>query len=624
MKPFNHVGRFAVLFAIAIGLVVIFFAGRTNAAAVFITHGPTTASCNLTGGQVPATFQDNYFGAELHGFLDQEYVTISIQFPDGRIFSTLDTFLLDGVVDMPPHYREVYQTDVAGDLYFDFPVTNNWPYGCYKLTATGLGSKQVGVGYLAVTPRAGRGPAASPAKLAVWNNGTFDAFARHGSLVNIHGTGFLPNETISVWITRPDGVVIDYPQQVTSDIGSFQSSFVFSEALPTGRYTFTALGVVSGYQVFAPFELSARNSTPSGWAQLRVAYPYPASTSQNGEIAITGALFSPGEQVSIWMTLPNNAVRGLPLQLADGNGDFFAIIQLDERLPVGLYKITAQGLSSKRLVIAEFNVTQGRFVGVNPGSGARPNEALQATFVAPTSPDVPDHVVVSGSGYNANELIGLWLTLPNDSVVGLPQAQANELGDFAIDVTLAERLPIGTIRVSAQGVESGRLLITSFEVGRDNLTSVSAPQVMVEFVAATSGTASDIIVVTGKGFQAGEQVAHWMTLPDNSVRDLPSVNADENGNYRVAIEVGGRLPNGTVRVTARGLSTNRETVGAFDVPAGLNPGAAPAPSVDLTNVEGGTGGPTNIGGVEGSPGAEQTPPDQQRCTGPEDFWTPGC
>src|SRR4029079_11838841 len=57
--------------------------------------------------------------------------------------------------------------------------------------------------------------------------------------------------------------------------------------------------------------------------------------------------------------------RGLPTQLADGNGDFFTVIQLDERLPIGHYSLTAKGGDSGRLVISGFDVTEGKFQGVN-------------------------------------------------------------------------------------------------------------------------------------------------------------------------------------------------------------------------------------------------------------------
>jgi hypothetical protein len=361
--------RFALVFTLTLGLVALFFVHGSSAASVYILHGSSSDLCNRTGRSAPADYQDGYFGSELHGFWDQEYVTITYSFPDGQIFSPVSAFLLDGVVNMPPNYTTVFRTDVAGDLYFDYPITNKWPYGCYQMTAQGNSSGQTAIGFFVVKARSAAAPAASPAKLAVWRNGTFEASAVHDSLVNIHGTGFVPNEQVGIWVTQPDGSVVGHPTQVASDAGNIESTFQFTSVHQTGRYTFTAYGLLSHYQVFAPFDLLGGTSIPSGWAKVRVAYPASASTTQNGkDIVVSGTLFSPEEPVGLWITLPDGGVRGLPTQIADGNGDFYADIAIDERLPLGNYKLTASGVYSGRLVITDFAVTGGGpFQGVALG-----------------------------------------------------------------------------------------------------------------------------------------------------------------------------------------------------------------------------------------------------------------
>src|SRR6476646_7090158 len=90
--------HFALVFALALALVGVFFVHRSAAASVYFLHGSTSAVCDRTGQSAPADYQDGYFGSELHGFWDQEDVTITYSFPDGQIFSPLSAFLLDGVV----------------------------------------------------------------------------------------------------------------------------------------------------------------------------------------------------------------------------------------------------------------------------------------------------------------------------------------------------------------------------------------------------------------------------------------------------------------------------------------------------------------------------------------------
>jgi hypothetical protein len=249
------------------------------------------------------------------------------------------------------------------------------------MTAQGNSSGQTAVGFFVVTARSSSAPAASPARLAVWRNGTFEASAVHNSLVNIHGTGFVPNEQVGIWVTQPDGSVVGHPTQVASDAGNIESTFQFTSVHQTGRYTFTAYGLISHFQVFAPFDLRGGTSIPSGWAQVRVAYPFPASTTQNGkDIVVSGTLFSPGEPVGIWITLPDGGVRGLPTQVADGNGDFYAQIAIDERLPLGDYKLTASGVNSGRLVITDFAVNGGgSFQGVSLGQSDPPAPLVEGS-----------------------------------------------------------------------------------------------------------------------------------------------------------------------------------------------------------------------------------------------------
>ncbi len=380
MSRTNLLRRFTIVFALGITLVVLFFAGHSSAATNYIVHGSTTAYCDAARRNVQAGYQNSIVGSELHGFWQGEHITVSFQFPDGRLFSGTASQLLDGVVDMPPNYRTDYFTDQGGYLFFEHPVTNKWPFGCYAFFAHGDSSQQDAMNFFVVLGQLGK-PGENPATLDVTNNNTSDHFAIHDSLVNIVGTSFRPAEWVSVWVTQPNGTVIDYPQQFTNNAGTFQSTFQFTSVHQTGRYTFTALGTLSGYQVFAPFELRPGSSTPTNRATLRVAYPSSGVVAPGG-VEIVGSLFRPDERVDIWMTLPDNAVRGLPSQFADGVGNFFATIALDERLPLGHYNITAKGAISGQLAITSFDVSAG------PDAIAVPPETPASEV--PASPDVID------------------------------------------------------------------------------------------------------------------------------------------------------------------------------------------------------------------------------------------
>ncbi|MEI7770912.1 MAG: hypothetical protein WCI67_13020 [Chloroflexales bacterium] len=385
--------------SLSLAMVLGLFAYRSSAAsAVMAVQGPTTAVCQQTGQVVPAGYQGSNFGLELQQFWPQEAVSISFTFPDGRVLSPVVTGIsdsnslqnpvktldfngvaipingLDGVIDMPANFPWISFTDVGGDYYFPFPATNKWPYGCYTFTAHGLGSNRQVSSSFVVAPRIGPAPDPGQASLIVEDNTTGDPSSQQGALVNIFGRGFVANEVISIWITAPDGVVISFPYQpTTSDIGSFSVPFQFNANHQTGFYGFTALGNLSGYQVITRFNLTSRASNETGWSQLRVAFPASRNGGQGSTFEVQGKRFNPFERVDIWMTLPDNSVRGLPSQYADANGEFFADVYLDERLPTGVYDFTAKGASSGFLTITSLQLSSGGPNVPIPGPGETVN-----------------------------------------------------------------------------------------------------------------------------------------------------------------------------------------------------------------------------------------------------------
>jgi hypothetical protein len=385
MRHKHRTTWFAIGFGGVLALLLGLFASNSTAVnngALMYVFGSTTATCDQTGQNVAADYQDSGFGLELQQFWPNEPVRISFTFPDGRVLSPVVTSgtddnsvqlsttdwiyngqyinTLDGVIDMPENFPWRSMTTNGGDLFYYFPITNKWPFGCYSFTALGEYSNRQTTTYFAVIPRPYSPPPVSPAALIVEDNTTGATTSQQGAYVDIFGRGFVARELVSIWITAPDGTVIDFPYQpVTSDVGSFAAPFVFNANHPTGSYAFTALGNLSGYQVVARFELTSRTSTTAGLAQLRVAAPYPAVSVQGYVFEVQGKRFQPYERVDIWMTLPDNSVVGLPSQYANFNGEFFADMYVDERLPTGEYDFTAKGDLSGALTITTLYIAGG-------------------------------------------------------------------------------------------------------------------------------------------------------------------------------------------------------------------------------------------------------------------------
>lgn len=359
---------FALALALILGISVYHSAAATAHLTLF---GSALAECPQTGATVAAGPPGSAFGSELQAFWNSETVALTITLPDGRVIDPANTDttleLTELLPGLPPDFPWFSTTSRGGDFYYTF-TTENWTPGCYTFTARGLQSQHQATASFVITPprealtvtgtdaASATVPGSVPnlyGALIVQDRTTGASNGLHGTEVDIFGRSFLAQEVVSIWLTAPDGSVIDYPQQFASDIGSFAATFHFTEVYPTGRYAFTALGTRSGYEAIAYFDLAAQSSLPTGWATLRIA-DYPADSSlSRSRFELQGKRFQPDERIDIWMTLPDGSVRGLPSQVANSIGEFFTDLTLEEALPAGLYRITARGAASGHLVIAD-------------------------------------------------------------------------------------------------------------------------------------------------------------------------------------------------------------------------------------------------------------------------------
>jgi hypothetical protein len=433
--------RFALGFALLLAAAMVIFTLNLSAQSynsgseVNILSTAGRARCDRNGLDVPRVYQGTDFGVVLRQYWDNEQVFLSIVFPDGRIFSAASAEQLAAIGAPPANFPWQATASNGGDYYATLNAPLAWPYGCYEVTAWGQSSNRLASGFFDL--RANPPGAINPGRpnvtsLRVEDTTTGDPSGLHGSQALILGRGFRPQEFVNISITFPNGSVLGYPAQFTSDVGSFASSFDFSSIFPTGTYYFTAQGQLSGYEQTASFNLSARSSSPSGWAQLLVLWRYrqgQLQATQDERFDISGQFFGQYEQVSVWVTLPDNSVRSLPLQITNEYGEFFATVQLDGRLPQGVYRFTAQGLASGRLVISPdvLVVTRGDPV-VDQASAPIPTPA------APGSPVVNDLIPLgpptvienngnqSGTtGGSSGEQPGIYDTVPPE---GQPDNQA--------------------------------------------------------------------------------------------------------------------------------------------------------------------------------------------------------
>jgi len=180
--------------------------------------------------------------------------------------------------------------------------------------------------------------------------------------------------------------------------------------------------------------------------------------TQGDVFTFAGSGFQPSEPVSLWLTRPDGSVRDLEIVKA-GDGTFSYGFVPGTEEPAGTYHVTAFGRSSERTGIAAFDVVRDDDLA----------DAATATLeVFPTQAEQLEVVTLTGHGFEAGEVVGLWLTLPDGRVMSLYEG-VTLTGSFqeqiyVPSVTPEDGLPEGVTDFSAYGKKSGRRAITSLEV----------------------------------------------------------------------------------------------------------------------------------------------------------------
>ncbi|WP_298816461.1 hypothetical protein [Chloroflexus sp.] len=278
--------------------------------------------------------------------------------------------------------------------------------------------------------------------------------AYQNTTVTLSGSGFLPGETVSVWITYPDYTVYGVTVTTIDDQGRFNHpylpDFLGATFTPTGRYTYTARGWQSGREAYASLTVEVAPAVgTTGSARLTVDRPTQA---QGAIFTFSGSGYRPGERVAIWLRYPNDAIADLGAQIADRDGRIGLAIASDG-IPVGRYALTARGLQSGANGIIDFEVLVGDTL--------RPRGNAELT-VETASSRQRSAIRLRGSGFLPGEVITVWATLPDYSTEWLGDVTATNEGTFVAEVYLNERDPVGRYAISAYGNRSERRAVAEY------------------------------------------------------------------------------------------------------------------------------------------------------------------
>lgn len=346
--------------------------------------------------------------------------------------------------------------------------------------------------------------------------------------------GFTPGEQVGSWLAAPDGTSVDATPYLTADgQGKVTWRWASPAGAQAGAWRAVTKGATSGVEVQLAFTVTGGNAATST-TQTAQATVDPTSATPGATLTFTLDGFAKTEQVAYWPTRPDGTVdtaRRTPVS-ADGAGHATLSWQIPADAQAGSWTMTFEGLTSDQVVTVRFVVdsVQQRTARVSPTSGA-PGTSFSFT----------------AAGFNVIERLDTWLERPDGSLVAGPTGvRANGDGVAAWTWTAPSDALGGVWIMVAEGQDSGVTYRLPLTVQRSDAPAASAT------VAPATGAVGTTFTFTASGYEDGERVGYWLTLPDGTLQRFDhELRAGEDGTVTWSYTVPAGAPTGTYVMAAR-------------------------------------------------------------------------
>lgn len=315
---------------------------------------------------------------------------------------------------------------------------------------------------------------AAPIMVAAADAATTGTPIAVGASVTFSGTGFDPNESLTVWETGPDATVTPLNGIQTDGSGAFTITLSFPT---TGQWQVTAHSINSGKEVVGRYAVgSTTTTTPTATTTPTTTAPVsspvasvptgpvtnagntsttnPPQVTLGAAVTFTGSGFNAGEPIALWDTAPDATVAPLESVQSDGTGTFTASVTFPS---AGVWQVTAHGRDSAKEII-------GRYSVIGEGTAAAPTPTSTSTSPYAGLPiKVNSGALISFAvtGFTAGEPISVWVTAPDSTVTPLDPTQASSTGRAVITTNFSTG---GLWQITAHGRDSGREIIGKYQV----------------------------------------------------------------------------------------------------------------------------------------------------------------
>lgn len=281
-----------------------------------------------------------------------------------------------------------------------------------------------------------------------------------------------------------------------------------------------------------------------------------SAVTQGRSVMLSLAGFAPKETISLWLTLPDYRVQALGDLQAGADGMATYDLAVTVGYAVGGYAVSARGDRSGMLASARLDVLAAQ--------GAAPTPGVTLGVDRSSGPQ-GECFYFEGAGYAASETIAVWLRLPdgavtNEGLVG--EFAAKDTGGFRYRICFGPLAAAGEYAFTAYGKASGRTGVATFRLERGDELGAS-PGGAVLFADPPTARQLDTITIVGGGFDPGETISLWITLPNGVAQSL-FAGRTSDGTFQVDVALPA-LPVGRHLISAYGQASGQRAVAELEL-----------------------------------------------------------
>lgn len=311
-----------------------------------------------------------------------------------------------------------------------------------------------------------------------------------GTTFTFAAEGFEPGEAVGIWLTAPDQSTFGADFQATADsngsIAGENIAITTNQEFADGIWSFNAQGVRSGRQAIGYFRISRVVGIIGDPNKLGIVAHdelsvqgdtviLPVAAPSGAPFEMIGAGYEPGEEVSSWITAPDETSTPLDEAAISREEDVAQISFVSAGFGNGIYTVAAQGLRSDVLNAAAFKITNDYVAG--PGTPRPPSVNGSAT---PTEGGVGTVFQIRGQNLQPNEEIELWVTDPTGAYVlfpgtGFADGQGRVGYDPQLDLQATADLVPGVYGIHFRGRSSGVRVSIYFTYVSSAAQGIAAP-----------------------------------------------------------------------------------------------------------------------------------------------------